>query len=103
MGNILTNEQVKKALYLDDDADTVELEEYNMTASSFILQKTGYDFGSDLVKEPLAVLCAKLYIKQIYFGNSGYNKEHDYALGIASLLVDLQIIANARLAGVVSE
>ena len=99
MANILTDEQVKKALYLDDDADTEELEEYNMTASSFILQKTGYDFGAEAAKEPLAVLCAKLYIKQIYFGNSGYNKEHDYTLGIASLLVDLQIIANARLAG----
>lgn len=103
MTNILTNEQVKKALYLDDDADTEELDEYNMTASSFIFQKTGYDFGADDTKEPLAVLCAKLYIKQVYFGNSGYNKEHDYTLGIASLLVDLQIIANAKLAGDSSE
>lgn len=103
MTNILTNEQVRKALYLDDDADTEELEEYNMTASSYIYQKTGYDFGSESPKEPLAVLCAKLYIKQIYFGNSGYNKEHDYSLGIASLLVDLQVIASSRQAGVVSE
>lgn len=99
MTNILTNDQVKKALFLDDDADTQELEEYNMTASSFIYQKTGYDFGADAVKEPLAVLCAKLYIKQIYFGNSEYNKEHDYTLGIASLIVDLQLLAKEKASG----
>lgn len=96
MNKILTNDQVKKALFLDDDVDTQELEEYNMTASSFIFQKTGYDFGADETKEPLAVLCAKLYIKQIYFGNSGYNKEHDYTLGIASLIVDLQLLAKEK-------
>ena len=99
MTNILTNDQVKKALFLDDDADTQELEEYNMTASSFIYQKTGYDFGADATIEPLATLCAKLYIKQIYFGNSGYNKEHDYTLGIASLIVDLQLLAKEKASG----
>lgn len=103
MANILTNEEVRRALYLDEDADSSELEEYSRTASSYIKQKTGYDFGADEQKEPLAISCAKLYIKQQHFGSANYNKEHDYSLGITSLLVDLQIIAKEKLAGTTNE
>ena len=95
--NILTIDQVRKALYLDDDHDVEELEEYSRIASSFIKQKTGYDFAKDTEIEPLAIQCAKLYIRQTHFGSEGYNKEHDYNLGINGLIVDLQIIAKKKL------
>lgn len=103
MANILTIEQVRKALYLDDDAEVEELEEYSRIASSFIKQKTGYDFAQDEEIEPLAIQCAKLYVRQMYFGNGGSNRDHDYSLGIEGLIVDLQIIAKRKLSEVALE
>ena len=97
MANILTNEQVKEALFLDDDAKSEVLEMYSKQATSFIFHKTGYDFSLDEEKEPLAVLCAQMYVRQIYFGSEGYRKDHDYALGINSLIVDLEIIGKKKL------
>ena len=93
---ILTIEEVRKAIYQDDDFDTDELERLADTASSFIYQKTGYDFGSDETVEPLAKHCAELYIRQQYFNGQGYNPEYDYTFGIAGLLIDLQNIARDK-------
>mgnify|MGYP000999235999 CR=1 FL=1 len=97
MTNILTTEQVKEALYLDDDANVQMLEMYSNQATSYIFHKTGYDFSKDIEKEPLAILCAQMYIRQIYFGSTGYNKQHDYLIGIGGLISDLQIIADEKL------
>lgn len=96
MKNILTIEEVAKALYLDEDYDSEVLERYAISASSFIKQKTGYDFASEIKKESLAKECAIQYIRQLHFGSTGYNKEHDYSLGIQGLIVDLQVIADAK-------
>ena len=96
MANILTNAQVAKALYLDEDYDQEELERYAKSASSFIKQKTGYDFASDPDIEPLAVELAIQYVRQLHFGADGYNKEHDYSYGIQGLIVDLQVIADEK-------
>ncbi len=96
MANILTNEQVKEALYLDDDANLQMLEKLSRQATSFIFHKTGYDFSKDLEIEPLAVLCAEMYVRNVYFGSEGYNKQHDYQLGISSLIVDLEIIGKKK-------
>lgn len=96
MANILTNDQVKEALYLDDDAKSTMLESLSKQATSFIFHKTGYDFSKDTEIEPLAILCAELFIRQIYFGSAGYNKQHDYLLGIGGLIADLQIIAEKK-------
>lgn len=96
--NILTIDQVREALYLDADADYAMLEQYSRAASHFIKQKTGYDYAQDESVEPLAITCAKLYVRQLHFGAQGYNKEHDYALGLMALISDLQDIARAKLA-----
>lgn len=93
MGTILTDAEVKKALYLDDDHDAEEITRMSSLASSFIKEKTGYDFSADTTIEPLAKQCAILYLRDQYFQGNGYNKEHDYNLGINSLIVDLQTIA----------
>ena len=93
---ILTAEQVRKALYLESDADTEELEELSLIASSFIEEKTGYDFGADNPIEPLATQLAKMYIRQIYFGATAYNRDYEYSLGIEGLIVDLQNIAKEK-------
>lgn len=94
---ILTIEECRECLYLDDDFSTKALESYILTADSFIKQKTGYDFGKDLVKEPLAVLLAKLYIRELHFKKEDkFNKEYDYSIGITSLIYDLQDIVRNK-------
>lgn len=95
--SILTLEEVAKAIYEDADFDGAELHRLAVLSSNFIKIKTGYDFSLDEQKEPLAVECAMQYVRQIYFGSKGYNKEHDYALGIVGLIDDLQVIANEKL------
>lgn len=97
--NILTIDQVREALFLDADADYAMLEQYSRAASHFIKQKTGYDYAQDEPVEPLAVTCAKLYVRQLHFGAQGYNKEHDYTLGLTALISDLQDLARAKLMG----
>ncbi|MCU7522507.1 MAG: hypothetical protein HF308_15355 [Ignavibacteria bacterium] len=109
--DILTKEQVAEAIYVDADFSPVTLERYAKSASSFLKQKTGYDFTKrpDQVNdlgltdiEPLAIECAMMYVRQLHFQGQGYNKEHDYALGISSLITDLQVIACKLLATVES-
>jgi hypothetical protein len=109
--DILTKEQVAEAIYVDADFNQATIERYAKAASSFLKQKTGYDFTkqpdqttdmnvSDI--EPLAIECAMMYVRQLHFQGQGYNKEHDYALGISSLITDLQVIACKLLATVES-
>ena len=94
---ILTLEEVAKAIFVESDFDPAELQRLANLSSSFIKNKTGYDFAEDDPKEPLAVECAMQYARQVYFGVKGYNKEHDYSLGIVGLIDDLQVIANEKL------
>ena len=98
MVNILTIEEVRKALYLDFDFDDEELLRYAELASSYILQKARYDFTLETTINSMAKQCAILYCKQQYFGSDGYNKEHDYGLGLSSLILDLQNIAKSKIA-----
>jgi len=95
---VININQVRKAIHQDGDFDVEELERLSNLASSFIETKTGYDFGKDDIVEPLALQCATLYVKQQYFGSDGYNKEYNYSLGIQGILVDLQVIAKAKIA-----
>jgi len=97
MNLILTVEEVREALYLDFDYDDKELERLSKTASSLIKRKTGFDFASELEKEPLAVEWAIKYVRSLFFGAEGYNKEFDYSIGLNSLIVDLQIIADEKI------
>jgi hypothetical protein len=94
---ILTLAEVARAIYEDADFDSAELERLALLATDFIKIKTGYDFSQDDPRESLATECAMQYVRQVYFGSKGYNKEHDYSLGICGLIEDLQVIAYAKL------
>ncbi|MDA3780872.1 MAG: hypothetical protein PF487_11740 [Bacteroidales bacterium] len=98
MENILTISEVREALYLDYDYNVVELERLSKATSSFLLRKTGYDFGKDDDIEPLAKQAAILYVRSQFFNGANYRKEYDFTLGINSLLVDLQLIADEKIA-----
>lgn len=92
MKTILTIEQVRDAIYQDKDFPSERLVSLAEASSSFIKNKTGHDFAEDEIIEPLAIQCAELYVKQLYFGSSSanYNRDYDYIVGITSLLIDLQ-------------
>lgn len=90
---ILTTAEVAAAIRVDDDYPNLELEQLSETATSFIAQRTGHNFAEDAEINPLAKQCAILYVRQIHYGSAGYNREHDYSLGINSLIDDLKDIA----------
>ena len=94
MGEILTVEEVREALYLDFDYPSGELVRLSQTASSFIKRKTAYDFSQDAEIEPLAKQAAIMYVRDLFFQGDGYNKDHDYTLGIQGLIVELEIIGS---------
>lgn len=97
MKTILTVKEVAESINVDDDFNPSLLEEYAKTATSFIKEKTDYDFAQDEEIEPLAKQCARLYVRQLHYGLSGgYKKESDYSYGINSFIIDLQNIAMCR-------
>lgn len=85
---ILTTREVAEAIRVDPDYPESELKQLAQAATSFINRKTGHDWT--VTKDPQAVQCAILYVRQLHFGADGYNKEHDYDLGINSLIEDLK-------------
>lgn len=93
---LLTNEEVAKAIHVDPDYPRDDLQALAQAATSFVHQKTGYKFAEENPIEPLAKQCAKLYVRQLHYGAEGYNKEHDYSLGIASLIEDLKDLARKK-------
>ncbi len=93
---LLTHEEVAKAIHVDPDYPRDELQALAEAATSFVHQKTGFKFAEETVIEPLAKQCARLYVKQLHYGVDGYNKEHDYSLGIASLIEDLKDLARKK-------
>lgn len=99
MSNILTTAEVASAINVDSDYPVADLEALAVLATSFILQKTGYDFSQDNPIHPLAVSCAKAYVRQVHYGASEFSKEHDYSFGITSLLEDLKDIVRQKEVG----
>jgi|SRR5690554_2498509 len=97
MNLILTIEEVRKALFLDYDYDSEELERLSQTASAYLLELTRYDFSQDNPIDPLAKQFAIMYVRSLFFGAEGYNRTHDYAVGMTSLGVHLQNIAKRKL------
>lgn len=87
---VLSREEVAKALFVDEDFDSEELEFYAQSATSFLKNKTGYDWSRDEIIEPLAKMCARQYVQTMYFSGENYKPEFDFKLGIDALLVDLQ-------------
>ena len=97
MKPILTIEEVRKALYLDYDYDVEELEKWSLTASAFLLEKTGYDFSEDKIIHPLAKLAAEKWIATEFYSGENYKREFDYAYGLTSLINDLQQIGKDKI------
>jgi len=96
MKQILTVEQMRQALYLDFDYDEEELVRLSILASSYLKNKTGYDWTSEDEIEPLAIQAAIEFVRMKFFDNTNYKKENDYTVGLGSLIIDLQIIAEEK-------
>ena len=94
---ILTDAEVREAIYVDPDFSAARARHYAKLATSYLKQKTGYEWENDSEIEPLAKQCAMIYVRTIHFEGSTYKKEHDYTFGISSLLIDLEIIAQSKL------
>lgn len=98
MTNILTIEQVRKALYLDSDYEDIEsLEDYSNWATSFISTKIGLD--PNLLPEHGIIIAkdlAKMLIKGRHFQGQSkeFNEKYDYTMGINNAIVDLQSIVS---------
>lgn len=95
---ILSNGEVRAALYLDADFDKTTLSAYALAATSYIEEKTGYDFAQELSIEPLAIEAAKMFVRQLHFNAAGnYNREHNYLVGIGALIETLQDMAKRKI------
>ena len=89
---LLTLDEARKAIYVDPDFDDTIIRGYIESASSFLKEKTGFDFSK--VNDPMAKDFARMFVKDRHFNSNGsYNREHDYSLGISALLMQLQLRA----------
>lgn len=92
---ILSTEEVRKAIDQDSSYPLHDLEDLASDATSFISRRTGYDkWGEE--KNPVAKHCAKLYVRQSYYGKDGYNPDYDFSFGIQGDLDDLKDILRKR-------
>ena len=94
MGDILTESEVREAMQVDFDYNIDEVTRYGKLASSYVKNKTGYDFGAvaDGVEvHPLAKQCAMIYIKSQFFDHK-YDEKYNYSIGLESMIFDLQLI-----------
>jgi len=94
MGEILTESEVREAMQVDFDYNHDEVSRYQKLASSYIKNKTGYDFGTVVEGaevHPLAKQCAMIYIKSQFFDHK-YDEKYNYSIGLESMIFDLQII-----------
>ena len=93
---LLTLDEARKAIYVDPDFDEEIIRGYIESASSFLKEKTGYDFVKK--NDPMAKDFARMFIKDRHFNSNGsYNRDHDYSLGISALLIQLQLRAKSYL------
>jgi hypothetical protein len=65
-------------------------------ATSYIFNKTGYDFTQDTELESLAVEWAILYIRQEHLGEGCYNKNDDYTFKAQQDDSSIEIVINSR-------
>ena len=92
---ILSTEEVRKAIDQDSSYPLHDLEDLASDATSFISRRTGYDkWGEE--KNPVAKHCAKLYVRQSYYGKDGYNPDYDFSFGIQGDLDDLKDLLRKR-------
>lgn len=77
--------------YLSDAGQKARLEDLSYEASDFLLNRTGYDWSADSVKDPTAKICSTLWVKMHFYllPNGQADTSHNYSEGIESLLNDL--------------
>lgn len=96
MEDILTTDEVRKAMRVDADYDTAEVTSYQKLSTSFVFNKTGYFIETVNTADELAKQLAKLYIKAQFYTSDNYNQDFDYSLGINGLIQDVQAIVRAE-------
>jgi len=96
MVDILTTDEVRKAMRVDADYDITEVTSYQKLSTSFVLNKTGYSVDTGNTIEELAKQLAKLYIKAQFYTSDNYNQDFDYSLGINGIIQDVQAIVRAE-------
>ena len=90
MIDILTIEEVRRAMRVDADYDSSEVNYYKKLSTSFVFNKTGYSVKESEEPSPLAKELASNYITTKFYSGDNYNKDYDYTLGINGLIQDLQ-------------
>ncbi len=95
MVDILTENEVRKAMRVDEDYDDDEIVSYQKLSTAFVYNKTGYFSDDADVINDLAKQLARLYVKTQFYTSDNYNKDYDYSLGINGLVQDLQGVVRA--------
>jgi hypothetical protein len=96
MINILTIDEVRKTMRVDEDYDSDEISSYQELSTEFVFNKTGYFSDDEKSINLLSKQLAKLYIKTQFYTSDNYNQDYDYSLGINGLIQDLQGIVRGR-------
>lgn len=68
MANILTQAQALNALRRMSADEVPELAELQLGVDDAIKSATGHDWATDTIKDPTAILAARLYLIHLYFG-----------------------------------
>lgn len=93
---ILTADEVRRAIDQDSNFPLCQLNELAEEATSFINRRVGIDCREHEELKVTAKHCAKMYVRQSYYGQDGYNKDFDYSFGIASDIEDLKDIVRVK-------
>lgn len=87
--NLLTEDEVREALYLDYDYTSPRLKQLSKQATQFLFQKTGHDWSSDIPVNETAKGAACDYIYLIWNGGDNHIQTRlDDAIETLSAMVD---------------
>jgi|GEM_PF-6091243 len=89
---IINVDEAKKILRLDEDYPSDELEAIVSEATSFVDNKTQYQWERDEVVHPLAKAAARYQIQQLFY----HDDEHDFSATVISYCEDLRDVLRIR-------
>lgn len=96
MARILKAEEVRLAIDQDSNFPLHVLEDLADEATSFINRRIGLDCTEHDELTTTAKHCAKLYVRQSFYGKDGYDPDYDYSFGINADLEDLKDIIRVK-------
>ena len=86
---LLTEDEVREALYLDHDYTSKRLKELSEEATQFLFQKTGHDWSKDIPINDVAKGAARDYIHQLWYGGDSHVQARlDDRIDTLSAMVD---------------